>query len=110
MEGVYALVDPRDGAVMYVGESKDVDKRFAQHCKAHRKPCRIASSARLMKEWLFDLQPRTPEMRVLCEMPGSDAKARQAVEAEFIARLNPALNIKGTTDRPLGMKWQRVLA
>jgi hypothetical protein len=29
--GVYALVDPRSGRVMYVGQSIDIDYRFRQH-------------------------------------------------------------------------------
>lgn len=30
--GVYALVDPRDGRTMYIGQSVDVEYRYRQHC------------------------------------------------------------------------------
>ncbi len=31
---IYTLVDPRDGAVRYVGLSKDVEQRYYYHCNA----------------------------------------------------------------------------
>jgi hypothetical protein len=32
ISGIYALIDPRIHRVMYVGQSRDIGKRYAQHC------------------------------------------------------------------------------
>jgi hypothetical protein len=57
---IYALVD--DGVVMYVGQAKNLEKRYRQHCslaqnRSHRKVC----------QWLTALleKSQTPELLTL---------------------------------------------
>lgn len=46
---IYTLVDPRDGAVRYVGLSQDAEQRYRNHCHATD----IVSSAYI---WLKELK------------------------------------------------------
>jgi DNA-binding XRE family transcriptional regulator len=55
---IYALIDPRDGTVRYVGVSKEVQTRLAQH---------IRETQNAKREWLSELKESglSPEVEVL---------------------------------------------
>lgn len=37
ISGVYALIDPRDGGIKYIGQSVDINKRYKEHCRCLKK-------------------------------------------------------------------------
>jgi hypothetical protein len=74
---IYALIDPRDERVRYVGESKSPRQRFGLHC---------AQPQRSTRAWMRDLRRHglRPILRVL---DGPET------EHQWIERLRPDLNV-----------------
>lgn len=73
---VYALVDPRDDVVRYVGRTVHPDMRLAQHTSPHARPS--------VRAWVLDLRrhDREPRMDVLCIVAAYDDPG--AIEQAFI--------------------------
>lgn len=64
---IYALVDPRDGAVKYVGQTiYKLQKRLTEHC--------VSPRTRQQREWIEDLAALglRPSIRLLEEVPTAD--------------------------------------
>lgn len=59
ISGIYALIDPTDGTVGYVGKSKDIAQRYAQHVDGFGSDRKSA--------WIADLadQDLKPELKLL---------------------------------------------
>jgi predicted GIY-YIG superfamily endonuclease len=62
---IYALIDPRDGALRYIGVSNNVNRRLAQHC-------RDTSKHTPKGRWLAELQQQglTPELEIIETIEG----------------------------------------
>lgn len=65
VSGIYALIDPTDGTVGYVGKSKDIAQRYSQHIDSMGSDRKSA--------WIADLadQDMRPELKLL-EKCGED--------------------------------------
>lgn len=78
---IYALQDPRDGTVRYVGQARDLNKRLSDHIReAHtRRPPVDCKS-----EWILSLSESglTPNMQLLETVDGID---RLVAEAKWIS-------------------------
>ena len=62
--GVYALIDPRDSTIRYVGSSVDMDRRYREHC------CNYSATMTTgLGKWLRDLkhESQAPGLVVLRE-------------------------------------------
>jgi hypothetical protein len=95
--GVYALIDPRTGRVMYIGQSIDIDYRYRQHCT------NLRDINREKVEWIWDLGKRAlrPQLKVLaeCTWPESDEVESRLIR-EYKAKGQCELNkIIGGPDR-----------
>jgi hypothetical protein len=93
VSGVYALIDPRSGRVMYVGQSIDIDFRYRQHCD----PFVTTSDCNLRKRhWIDELRKSdlTPTLVILerCEYPDSDEIERHYIR-DFRAQGQCEFNI-----------------
>ena len=70
VSGIYALIDPTDNSVGYVGKSKDIAQRYAQHVDNMGSDRKSA--------WISDLadQDLQPELRLLekCGLDVMDAR------------------------------------
>lgn len=66
---IYQLRDPETDEIVYVGQSKNVEKRFKQHCD----PARIGS--RWIWGWLGSLVmlKLNPKIEIICEVDESKA-------------------------------------
>lgn len=77
--GVYALVDPRSGRVMYVGQSLDIDYRYRQHVNP-----RVYSGNVEKDRWIAGLRATNlrPRLVVLseCDWPESDDVEKQFIK------------------------------
>jgi hypothetical protein len=85
---IYALVDPRDGRVRYVGASTDPSRRLREHLRTARRHLRNGSEFPVYG-WLGELLSAglRPELRTLEVVPGREEQPgeygfREAVEAE----------------------------
>lgn len=98
---IYAMVDPRTHAVMYVGQSIDPKSRL--HSYKQRKGTKV-------KEWIDALRTEglKPEMRILAEVGTEDA---YRVEHEWIETYaETVLNVFGgeipfRTEHESGRQW-----
>ena len=87
---VYGLVDPRDGALRYVGRSSNPRARATAHL--------TSKDRRRIRQWIGDLLAAgaRPTLRILQEVPpGEDAAA---AEKTWLDKLGPRglLNVIGT--------------
>jgi len=103
---VYALKDPRDGAVRYVGATYNPKQRLQGHLSDRTGPPKCA--------WIADLQDRglAPEMCVL-ESGNTDPREQAACEQRWIDRFRPSgglLNVVGTTRERVVERIQEGLA
>ena len=59
MKYIYALVDPRDDTIRYVGETADPEKRLMRHIMRSKTAC--------MREWIGELRAvdKAPRMRIV---------------------------------------------
>jgi predicted GIY-YIG superfamily endonuclease len=74
---LYALLDPRSGAIRYVGVSANVLQRYEQHCEPPR-----GRRRRTYKEhWIASLAKRglAPKIEVLGEFPSAPRAAMAEV-------------------------------
>lgn len=76
--GVYGLIDPRSGRMMYVGQSIDIDYRYRQHCNI------VCFDGNLEKHhWIADLRrcELSPTLVILreCAWPESDDVEKQLI-------------------------------
>lgn len=71
---IYALIDPRDNQVRYIGQTRNLDKRLTQHVRSPL-PSLFGWVARLLD---VDLKPR---IKVLCMVNTADALR---IESEWI--------------------------
>ena len=74
--GIYAIVCPETGDVVYIGQSVNIEQRFAAHISGG-----AAGGLGLAKRrWVLELRSRglTPELRILERCPpGADMKERE---------------------------------
>lgn len=78
--GVYALRDPRNGLVRYVGSTRNISARFVQHrCSSER-------TAGARRKWVLDLRSAgfEPELVVLERHATYDKTALVDAEAAWI--------------------------
>jgi hypothetical protein len=79
VSGVYALIDPRSGRVMYVGQSLDIDYRYRQHVNP-----RVYSGNVEKDRWISGLRASglKPRLAILseCDWPESDEVERQYIK------------------------------
>lgn len=103
MNAIYALVDPRDGQVRYVGRTVDPDKRLEEHWSS-KTPLGTDKEAWL---WALYEAERFPTMFVIDEVPDHAAKGHEHVwmarmlrasESLVNTTLPPALNADGSTN------------
>lgn len=81
---IYALVDPRDGRIRYVGKANDPRLRLRRHVVGRNEGNRKA-------EWILELWSKglRPKLRILEEVPHAEW---QDAEKRWIAKLKPPLN------------------
>lgn len=88
---IYALLDPRDKSIRYVGKTRDPECRLSNHyCD------RTASAARVA--WMDDLKAagELPYMVILATASKYEASAVEAAWIEFLAlRGEPLCNVHG---------------
>lgn len=92
--GVYALVDPRDGRVMYVGRSVDIPKRFKQHvnCRWDRNRKKAAWIAELKKLGL------SPDLEIIAKCNPMEAGEIEVRMIAIYRRMGQCeLNLDGGT-------------
>lgn len=79
---IYALQDPRDNTIKYIGQAVDVEKRLAAHLN-NAKNWGNYSGATLAEKWVFSLfrEGLEPRLIILAQVPFIDAGD---VEKEFI--------------------------
>ena len=109
---IYALIDPRDDTIRYVGMSKDAQFRLFQHL--HRT---AGGESKQARHWINELQQSnlTPILKILETIERTDDAYSVACEREhyWIEKLLragvPLLNVKGvsgpyprTVGRPTG--------
>lgn len=77
---IYALVDPRNGDIRYVGLSNNPTTRAAGHVSSNRIP--------QMREWVAELAGRlhVPQLQILEKIDGDRDEARKA-ESTWIVTL-----------------------
>lgn len=95
---IYALKDPRDDSVRYVGRTAHPDWRVAQHCYT-----RFEKNAQ-KREWIESLLALElkPVLEVLEVYERFDGRARCEVEKKWILHFMeqgaPLVNIKGVLE------------
>ena len=86
---VYGLIDPTTRLVRYVGQTRDVSKRYEQHCRG-RQPCTGA--------WVRSLSTK-PASVVLEVLSGPDVlRASFACETKWIKRFRKTVINERTRD------------
>lgn len=93
---VYALLDPRDNTIRYVGISIDANQRFAQHLRGY-------AGSRYERRWLRELREKglSPTLLILETIPqGPDAYEIACEREKFwiqemIQANEPLLNRRG---------------
>lgn len=100
--GVYGLIDPRTNEIRYIGESKDIETRYANHLSGYRRSAPITSVGRFLVRWLRELNSGglRPELKVLFDLPDSTKKDRLEMEERAIDMYRELLgqadlNLKG---------------
>lgn len=91
---IYGLIDPRTGAICYIGRTRDPARRLSQH--------REGRSLTLKGEWIRDLGRRhlRPDMRILETIPydyeelAALAQARGSLDASGVSALSDALDFR----------------
>lgn len=71
---IYALVDPRDGAIRYVGKTVDIKIRLVQHFSD-------GGGAKRKHEWLRELRTLSlaPEVKILAEVDSENCFIEEKV-------------------------------
>jgi hypothetical protein len=93
---IYALTDPRDGAVRYVGKSRDAERRYRQHLGERRRKTPVYS-------WIASLaeQGLVPGLTILGVCNESEWKERErAMIAQLRAEGLRLLNLADGGDEP----------
>lgn len=100
MIAIYLLVDPRNGRVMYVGQSANPEKRAVNHrCRSERNAAK--------QPWLADLRryDMRPKMIVLDWVNECDALDVEREVIRFHAEIgSPLFNLTGRNDLPVGAR------
>lgn len=103
---IYALIDPRDQRVRYVGKANDVVARLGSHLR----DCRRRNSP--VHSWLISLTSLGlfPQIQILCSVPYSEWCVAER-DWIFIYRsiYSDLLNLADGGDEPLCSQNQRVL-
>ncbi len=93
MISVYALVDPRDDTVHYIGLSKNPAKRYSQHLSSRQRN-------QAKKQWIQELltSQLLPKLTILEEVPpDQNAFEREAYWTKYYARArHPLTNLEKT--------------
>lgn len=89
-KSIYALIDPRDDSIRYIGASNNPDKRYRQHLSRSGPP------AREVIQWLDDLEStgHQPGLRTLVGPTEEWSAVEQALKAKYSGSL------LGRDDRP----------
>jgi hypothetical protein len=97
--GIYALVDPRTGRIMYVGQSIDIEKRFRTHLDTDRYEPNIAKRRWLKELARLDLKPQliVLEECAFADLDSAERRTISSLKASGLAELN--LTPGGSTDR-----------
>lgn len=71
---IYALRDPRDGEIRYIGKAQDPDARYLQHLR----PANLRATTK-KNSWLKNLAADglTPELEIIDWVPAEDADAAE---------------------------------
>jgi hypothetical protein len=79
--GIYGLIDPRTGKVMYVGKAVDIERRYRQHCSGKVFDGNLAKA-----KWIDDLRHCgiRPRLTVLREVPRLEFDTMDEAEKETI--------------------------
>ncbi|MGE5113602.1 MAG: GIY-YIG nuclease family protein [Acidobacteriaceae bacterium] len=97
---VYALVDPNTHLVRYVGQTQELEQRYALHCSA---------SGGCTAEWVQSLVPLKPVLVLLAEVEHPDFDNYPVTEAEtkWIKRFRRTiLNVRTRQNSP--STWDRL--
>lgn len=92
---IYALCDPRDGRVRYIGKAKDPDKRFKGHLREVRRRSPLYS-------WISSLAKKKlqPILQVIEICDGSWQEAEKRIIAEYRSKFSDLLNLADGGDEP----------
>ena len=89
--GVYGLKDPNTKVMRYVGESKHIEKRYAQHINGARTNWVKGSFGvnGRRKDWIMSLRMSglVPELVIIKIMPNSNSSDRKSIEKATIEKL-----------------------
>jgi len=98
MNYIYALIDPLDRKIRYIGNTRNPEARYKQHLKEVEKRCKTEK-----QKWIRSLLDNKlkPLMRIM-HIVEDEAQARLIEEKEVIKHLKTVLNIhlpgKGSRD------------
>ena len=100
LSSIYALVDPKTHIVRYVGQTQQLDQRYAVHC---------SGSAGCTAAWVKSLAPLKPVLVLLAEVghPYWDSYPATECETKWIKRFRrTVLNERTRKNSP--SPWDRL--
>ena len=92
---IYALVDPRDGRVRYIGKAKDAQKRLKGHLRETRRHSPLYSWIAALKK-----QDLMPSCEILETCVGDWRDAEKKLIAEYREKFPDLLNLADGGDEP----------
>lgn len=92
---IYALIDPRDGRVRYIGKAKDAQKRLKGHMRETRRRSPLYS-------WIASLKKQglQPSCEILLTCVGDWCEAEKRLIAEYREKFSDLLNLADGGDEP----------
>lgn len=90
---IYALIDPRDGSVFYIGRTYNPAQRFQMYDYYTRRPDQARGSAFAISHRFQEILAGDllPIMRLLRSTPAEHGEVRERQEITRHLKLNPAL-------------------
>ena len=88
---VYALIDPRDGSIRYVGQTQNLEKRLAAHASEGRRTVPHPNENPRKCEWLRELRRAGLSFGV-CVLERSDRRSENCASEEWWIETGCALD------------------